>query len=264
MKFCNSIITLLMPLLCCLPTALRADEDFEARIYKSSDGGVLLYRIHIPKNIDVVGKYPLIVFFHGAGERGADNKKQLSAGVRKLLNYSKKNNEPVVIIAPQCPQSRQWVDTPWARTAHVMPKEPSLPMKLTLELLKDIMSRQQIDQGRIYVTGLSMGGYGTWDIIQRRPDLFAAAIPICGGGDGLAADKIKNIPIWAFHGDQDRAVPTVRSRDMIAAVRKAGGSPNYTEYKNVGHYCWDKTYGNDEVLRWLFTQTRQLKKEKKD
>ena len=101
-----------------------------------------------------------------------------------------------------------------------------------------------------------MGGFGTWDIIQRLPDLFAAAIPVCGGGDAAQAEKIKDIPIWAFHGDKDTVVKTVRSRDMIAAIKKAGGNPQYTEYKGVAHDSWTQTYSDKNVLRWLFMQKK--------
>jgi predicted peptidase len=129
-------------------------------------------------------------------------------------------------------------------------------MRLTLELLKDIIEKQPIDIKRVYVTGLSMGGFGTWDIVQRIPELFAAAIPICGGGDTTMADTIKNIPIWAFHGDMDSVVPPKYTRNMIAAIKRYGGNPKYTEYKGVNHDSWSRTYKNPNVLEWMFLQTK--------
>lgn len=256
MKLSIALITLSLAILIYLAIILRKHEDFEAKTYRSFEGKSIPYRIHIPENMDTNKTYPLIVFFHGAGQRGSDNDKQLAYGVRDILTYSKENNEPVIIIAPQSPQNQQWVNVPWDEDTHVMPKEPSQSMSLVIALMKDILLKQPIDKRRIYVTGLSMGGFGAWDILQRLPDLFAAAIPVCGGGDTMQAEKIKDIPIWAFHGDKDTVVKTIRSRDMIAAIKKAGGNPQYTEYKGVAHDSWTQTYSDPDILRWLFVQKR--------
>ena len=210
----------------------------------------------MPENRDANKKYPLIVFFHGAGQRGVDNKEQLIYGVRDILAYSKESNDPAVIIAPQSPKNQQWVNVPWDIDSHVMPEKPAAPMKLTIDLMKDLMLNQSIDKNRIYVTGLSMGGFGTWDIIQRMPHIFAAAIPVCGGGDANQAEILKDVPIWAFHGDKDAVVKTKRSRDMIAAINEVGGKPQYTEYKSVTHDSWTQTYSDQNVLRWLFMQKK--------
>jgi len=123
-------------------------------------------------------------------------------------------------------------------------------------LIEALCKEYPIDKGRIYLTGLSMGGYGTWDLISRRPELFAAAIPVCGGGDPAQAEKLAKLPIWAFHGDADPLVPVERPRDMIAAIKKAGGEPKYTEYKGVGHDAWTPTYRDSKVLDWLFEQKK--------
>ena len=140
--------------------------------------------------------------------------------------------------------------------SHVMPATPSAPMRLTLEWLNECIKTLPVDEKRIYVTGASMGGFGTWDIIQRQPTLFAAAMPVCGGGDTALAPQIKQIPIWAFHGGNDDAVKTSRSRDMIEALKKAGGTPRYTEYPGVRHDAWTPTYANPAVLKWLFDQSK--------
>jgi predicted peptidase len=231
-------------------------EDFSAEVYKSGSEE-LPYRIHLPKSMDKSKKYPLVIFLHGAGERGNENKKQLAHGAKDILKYSRSNNEPVIIIAPQCPKKKQWVNTPWGKLSHTMPKEPSIPMALAISLLKSKVNNLPVDVKRVYVSGLSMGGYGTWDIIQRMPDYFAAAIPVCGGGDSAEAPKLKNLPIWCFHGGNDRVVKTKRSQDMIAAIKKAGGSPKYTEYPGVGHNSWSATFSNKEVLKWLFEQKKK-------
>lgn len=195
MKFSRSMMALLITLLCCQASTLRADEDFEAKLYKSSNGNSIPYRIYMPGGMSANTKYPLVVFFHGAGERGMDNTRQLIHGVRNILAYSKESNDPAIIIAAQVPNNEQWVNTPWGADSHVMPEAPSLPMKLTMDLMQDIMLDQSVDKERIYVTGISMGGFGTWDILQRMPDRIAAAIPVCGGGDVNQAKRIKGTSI---------------------------------------------------------------------
>jgi predicted peptidase len=137
-----------------------------------------------------------------------------------------------------------------------MPVEPSDSMQLTIELLRESIKTLPVDKKRIYVTGLSMGGFGTWDILQRMPNIFAAAIPVCGGGDTEMANAIKTVPLWVFHGGSDNAVKTKRSQDMVAALRKVGGKVKYTEYRGVGHNSWDRTYRNENALAWLFHQSK--------
>ena len=260
MKVSLAIIALLIAAVSYLVFTLREKQDFEAKVYNPPGDNSLLYEIHIPENMDTNKKYPLVVFFHGSEERGMDNKKQLIFGVREILAYSKQNDAPAIIIAPQLPENQQWVNSPWDTDVHIMPREPSLSMKLTIDLIKDTMSNQPVDTKRIYVTGLSMGGFGTWDILQRMPQLFAAGIPVCGGGDMNQAEKLKNIPIWAFHGDNDEVVKTKLSRDMIAAIKEVGGKSQYTEYKNVGHNSWTQTYSDKNVLKWLFLQKKSEQK----
>ncbi|MFC1763008.1 dienelactone hydrolase family protein [Planctomycetota bacterium] len=255
-RISSATVFLSIVVLCCLAPTLRASAGFDPKEYTSPTGKTLLYRIHLPEDLTPTPMVPLIVFFHGAGERGADNEKQLKHGTSDLLNYAKETTAPVIILAPQCPAEQQWVDTPWGADSHNMPKEPSQSMALVIELMKVTMSQQPVDEQRVYVTGLSMGGFGTWDILQRLPQILAAAVPICGGGDTEMAERIKNVPVWAFHGGMDTAVKTKRSRDMIAAMRAAGGKPKYTEYDGVGHNAWTRTYQNKQVLEWLFRQRK--------
>src|SRR5262249_27433913 len=128
---------------------------------------------------------------------------------------------------------------------------------LALELIEALCKEYRIDKKRIYVTGLSMGGYGTWGLLSRKPDLFAAAIPICGGGDVKKAGKFAKGPIWGFHGDKDKAVPVESSREMIKALEKAGAKPKYNEYEGVGHDSWTRTYRDEKVHEWLFEQKKE-------
>ena len=129
--------------------------------------------------------------------------------------------------------------------------------RLTLELLDALPKEFSIDRKRIYVSGLSMGGYGTWDILARRPEHFAAAAPVCGGADEATAAKIAKIPVWAFHGAKDTVVKPSRSQNMIAALKKAGGTPKYTEYPDEGHGSWCPAYRNPELFKWLFAQKKE-------
>lgn len=220
------------------------------------DGACLLYRWHEPRAIVPGRVYPLVVLFHGAGERGADNLAQLTHGADEILSYAQKTGEEIFFIAGQVPCGERWVDTPWEQTSHTMPSSPTASMGAVLALIERTMKDFPVDPARVYATGISMGGYGTWDAVQRRPDLFAAAIPICGGGDSACAAKIKDVPIWCFHGDQDTAVPTCRSRDMYKAIKAANGNVQYREYAGVGHNCWDATYRDETVLKWFFAQRK--------
>ncbi|MDX9979966.1 MAG: PHB depolymerase family esterase [Lentisphaeria bacterium] len=251
-----SLQAILVTLPSLLAISLTAEEAFEAKVHTSAEGKSLNYRIHLPANMDAAKRYPLVLFFHGAGERGTENTRQLIHGARDFLAFSAKTNTPAIIVAPQCPPNEQWVNTPWSDLSHTMPPEPSEVMRLTIGLLRECIQTLPVDSRRVYVTGLSIGGFGTWDIIQRHPEIFAAAMPICGGGDTALAPKLAKLPIWVFHGDNDTVVKTVRSRDMVAAIEKAGGKPRYTEYPGVGHNAWSPTYGNGEVLAWLFSQKK--------
>lgn len=236
--------------------AQEEESVLKALVYTNSAGESLKYRIYVPDNIEKLKKCPMLLFLHGAGERGNDNKAQLKHSVKDIVSYSQTNKAPIIVIAPQCPQNMKWVEVDWSAPTHSMPKSPALSLKLAFELLEQTARNYPVDQKRIYVTGLSMGGYGTWDAIQRKPDYFAAAIPICGGGDTNMAAKLVSIPIWVFHGDKDTAVNPERSRSMVEAIKKSGGNPKYTEYPGVGHDAWTRTFRNPEVLCWLFDQKR--------
>jgi len=229
----------------------------EAKSFSGAAGGVLNYRIHSPEKVEPGRRYPLVLFLHGAGERGDDNAKQLVHGAWPILSYMKENGIEGYLIAPQCPKAKQWVDTPWSVLAHDMPKKPSEPMALVMALLEKSCRELPVDAGRVYVTGLSMGGYGTWDVAMRLPGLFAAAMPLCGGGDSRLAWKVREMPIWVFHGDRDTAVPVVRSRQMVSALWQCSGNVRYTEYPGVGHNCWVRTYDDKSVLEWLFAQSKK-------
>lgn len=226
----------------------------EARLFQNAAGKKLPYRLLRPADGAGRQSSPLVLFYHGAGERGEDNAVQWRNGVEVFQQPGHRQTFPCYVVAPQCPAGQQWVNVAWSADAHRLPAEPSEAMTLSLELLAQLQRELPIDATRLYVTGVSMGGYGTWDAVTRHPDRFAAAIPICGGGDENAAGRLKDVPIWAFHGALDTAVKPQRSRNMIAAIKSAGGAPRYTEYPDVGHDSWVRAYREPQLMAWLFSQ----------
>lgn len=237
-----------------------AQGTFQKKVFHASETDSLPYNIllanHFGTNKDSTKKYPLILFLHGAGERGNDNDKQIIHIRELFLDSGNRKNYNTFVIAPQCPNEKKWVAIDWSLKKNDMPDEPSEPMRFTMVLIDSLIAFYPIDTNRIYITGLSMGGFGTWDAIARYPNKFAAATPICGGGDEKTAKTIKDIPIWAFHGSADPVVPPDRSRNMINAIRADGGKPIYTEYKGVGHGSWFKAYKEPALLKWLFAQSK--------
>jgi predicted peptidase len=235
------------------------DAEFEALQYKDAGGATLLYRLLKPgPTAPAQQSHPLLVFLHGAGERGSDNEAQLKHGKEMMLTAARKYG--AFVLVPQCPAGEKWVDVDWGRSEQKMPEKPAQSLRLLVELIARLQKEYPIEADRLYVMGLSMGGYGTWDMIQRYPDMFAAAVPICGGGDETQAERIAKIPVWAFHGAKDTTVSVSRSRNMIQAIKAAGGEPKYTEYPDVGHFAWVPAFRDPEMLKWLFTQRRAVKK----
>jgi lysophospholipase L1-like esterase/predicted esterase len=215
------------------------------------------YRLFVPANYNAQQTYPLVIFFHGAGERGTDNTAQLTAnqGATVWVEPYYQANHPCFVIAPQCPASEQWVDTPWGNGSYNLDNVPiSDEMQMALDIITQTRVDYNIDSTRIYSAGLSMGGYGTWNVNLLNSQLFAAAIPICGAGDPNKASRLTAKPIWAFHGDADPTVPVAGSRDMINALRTAGGNPKYTEFPGVGHDCWVQAFTDPYLIDWAFAQ----------
>jgi predicted peptidase len=237
-----------------------AADDYEALVFKGEGDAKLNYRLLKPLGYDAKKKYPLVLFLHGAGERGDDNKAQLKHVAPTYAAKENREKFPCFVLAPQCPSGQKWADVNWGAKTHDLPEKPATPMALTLQLIEQLKKQYSIDADRLYITGLSMGGYGTWDAVARHPEMFAAAVPMCGGGDENTAAKIAKLPIWNFHGDKDGAVPVARSRNMIEALKKAGGNPKYTEYPGVGHDCWTPAMKEADLLPWLFAQKRGEKK----
>jgi predicted peptidase len=249
------LITLFTHLM--LAASALAAEGFVAKTFEGSKG-VLPYRILAPDQIESGNKYPLVIFLHGAGERGDSNRNQLHHGGSLFSKAANRKDYPAFVVFPQCPNGKRWVEVNWGEPKpHTQPKEPGDPMSLVIELIPDLTKSLPIDTDRIYLMGISMGGFGVWDLAARHPDWFAAAVPICGGADDSTAPSLAKLPIWAFHGDKDHVISVNRTRSMIAALRQAGGKPKYTEYPGVAHNSWFKAFAEPELLPWLFSQKLQ-------
>ena len=231
----------------------RNVERFEARTYRHARGQMMPYRLFVPAGYDAHKKYPLVLYLHGGGGRGDDNVKQVMEGNGAIINLLTKpetqEKYASIVVAPQCPEGELWTTL----DEHVKPTKHLL---LVLDLLAELQKEFSIDAGRIYVAGQSMGGYGSWALVAERPSMFAAALPLCGGGDTAKAAQFVRTPVWAFHGERDESVRVELSRRMVAAIREAGGQPRYTEYKGEGHVIWNKVAGEPELVAWFFAQKR--------
>jgi predicted peptidase len=263
----KTTITATLAALVVLATGARANDnptnitgEFEKRTFTGSNGKELHYRFLKPEGYDpsATTAYPLVVFLHGIGERGDNNEAQLLHGVKEFAKPETRKKHPCFVVAPQCPLTKTWahIERKGNDLVVTCPKDPTEPTGLVLELMDALPGEFHIDPRRLYVTGLSMGGFGTWDILARRPDRLAAAIPVCGGGVVDMAPAFAKTPLWVFHGAIDPLVKPDHSRRMVAAVRQAGGKPGYTEYPGVGHDAWTMTYRDPDVLDWLFAQKR--------
>lgn len=238
-------------------------DDFLSFTFKDPETGIEIpYRLFVPEGT-TDRKYPLVVFLHGAGERGTDNYLQL-AGNRGAIVWAQPRYQvthPCFVLAPQCPPNSSWSTL---FTDRKNPFNPEKPLLAVIKIIRKLLDEYNIDENRIYITGLSMGGYGTWSAIMNFPELFAAAIPICGGGDVSKVERIKDIPIWVFHAEDDPVVPVENSRVLVKKLAEIGGKVRYTEYEKGfmekhgwdPHGSWIPAYESQEVVEWLFEQSR--------
>jgi len=194
------------------------------------------YLLYLPADYDPEKKWPLIMFLHGIGQSGDKPERVADTGLPQMLKNDK--NFPFIVLSPQCPRG-QWWDN-----------------KTLITLLDDILGQYSIDKERIYLTGLSMGGFGTWSLACAYPERFAAIAPICGGGEPIFARQLKDMPIWAFHGAKDQAVPVERSRQMVDAVNRSGGNAKLTIYPEANHDSWTQTYKNQELYDWFLSHRK--------
>lgn len=211
-----------------------------------------------PAEVEPGQKYPLVLFLHGAGERGSDPALVLAHFPRLMATPEFRKRFPCYLVCPQCEAGKRWVEVDWSRQRHpVLQPEPTLMMQRAMASLDQALAEFPIDPDRTYLTGLSMGGFGSWDLAMRRPEQFAAVVPICGGGDPDKVQLVAKLPIWVVHGGADPVVPVARSREMVEALQKIGSPPRYSELKGVGHDSWTPAYTDPEgVVPWMFSQRR--------
>lgn len=267
---CRSLATILLLAAGVLSNVHRianAEQDFGVGEIEFSGGKyekeTFTYLILPPLKIEEGKQYPLLFFMHGAGERGNDVQKLLPHLPTQMAKEEWLEKYPCFMVIPQCRNNEQWVDQAWSEKTSVPIKDqPTEQMAMAIAVLDQSLKTLPIDRNRVYLTGLSMGGFGSWELAMRRPNLFAAVAPVCGGGDETQAARLKNISIWAAHGDADTVVWPVRSRTMVEAIKEAGGNVKYTEYPGVGHNSWTPFYADPEgVIPWLFRQVRDSKGE---
>ena len=240
---------------------LRAQDSFERAVYVSPTGDSLLYRYLRPENEQADKKYPLVLFLHGAGECGTDNEKQLDHGGQMWLNPVNREKHPAFVLFPQCPSDGYWAYM--ARPTSFMPAE--MPVEVPLspifqavkELLDTYLARPEVDKSRIYVMGLSMGGMGTFDMAVRYPDIFAAAIPICGSVNPERLKAAKQVKFRIFHGDADDVVTPEGSRQAYKTLKTVGADVEYIEFPGCNHGSWNPAFNYPGFMDWLFAQKKK-------
>lgn len=199
-------------------------------------------------------KRPLVIFLHGAGQRGSDNESQLKWAISDIIEQSLKLGEDPILFIPQCPEEFRWVEVNWSDSSHIQPEMPSKPMAAVLYEIEKLMQEQPIDPNRIYLTGMSMGGYGSWDLAMRKPEWFAALVPVCGGADNSKLDIVQKIPTWIFHGSNDNVVLPLRSQSAFHRLKQLNAPVIYTEFNGVDHNAWTPAYSSAELFQWLYKQ----------
>ncbi len=196
------------------------------------------YLLFLPERYETQKQWPTILFLHGSGERGSNLEDVKKHGIAKIVE--ERSDFPFIAVSPQCPQNQEW----------------SAPLLNTL--LDQVLSAYHVDRSQVYLTGLSMGGYGTWSWAEAQPHRFAAIAPVCGGGDRVHASNLKELPAWVFHGALDNVVPLNESAAMVNALKFCNGNVKFTVYRDAGHDCWTQTYNNQALYDW-FLQHRQEK-----
>jgi predicted peptidase len=213
-----------------------------AQVFEQPSAGRTLrtqYLVYLPDGYALGDdRWPLLLFLHGAGERGDDLEQLKAHGPPRLLAEGRQL--PFVVVSPQCPRGRYWL------------------VPVLTGLLDELLRRWRIDEDRVYVTGISMGGYGTWQLAEAQADRLAAILPICGGGNPNNAGELRDLPIWAFHGAKDPVVPLEESEVMVQAVRNAGGNVRFTIYPEAAHDCWTQTYDKPDWHQWLLSHRRHV------
>lgn len=245
-----------------LSSKISGQGVFEKGEYHSVNGK-LKYRILFPDQFDENKKYPLLFFLHGSGERGSDNEKQLIHGSKLFLDSINRSAYPAIVVFPQCDVEDYWSNVEKARVGSKTQfnfkngGDPTFAMTALIGLIDSLSAQAMVDKDRMYVGGLSMGGMGTFELLYRRPDTFAAAFPICGGGHpSTATDFSPKVKLWVFHGAKDDVVYPHHSTNMVIALMREGINPLYTLYKDANHNSWDSAFSESNLLNWIFSQSK--------
>ncbi|TRZ43660.1 prolyl oligopeptidase family serine peptidase [Robertkochia solimangrovi] len=243
-----------------LPVMAQEDSLYESKVLVR-DSDSLFYRIMYPENMDKTKSYPLVVFLHGAGERGDDNNAQLVHGGKVFADPLNRKHFPAIVIFPQCSKEDYWSNATVDRSETGVKLKfnsnvaPSKALRMVLDLLDQTLKESYIDKSRVYIAGLSMGGMGTFEMLWRRPDVFAAAIAICGGGDPEMVEQYaQHTDMWVIHGAMDDVVDPVYSLTMVEALLKAGAHPKFTLYDTANHNSWDPAFAEPDFLPWMFSK----------
>lgn len=256
------IISLLVLAACFMAHAQKS--TFEYKVFTSSDGTDLNYRLLKPSETAKGKKFPLVIFLHGSGGRGDDNEKQMTNGSEMFLNPVNQEKYPAYVLFPQCPKKDFWayqfknIDMKFEKPVKAEAVMPPI-FKAVKEMIEAYISYPDVDESRVYIMGLSMGGFATFDMIARYPELFAAAVPICGAVDPSRMKDVKGVSIRIYHGDADKVVPVECSRMAYRALREAGADVEYFEFPGCGHGSWNPAFSQPDFMEWLFKQKKARK-----
>jgi predicted peptidase len=258
----RSAIMFLVLLSCCSHAAsqtqtvpagvVKEEPPFRKKIFMEKDGAKMPYRLFIPPHYDSAKKYPLILWFHGGAGRGSNNESQISGGNEKGTHlWTTPENQavfPVFVLAPQCPQNENWSDPELNQVA--------APLQSALDILALVQKDYPIDPDRIYLAGQSMGGLAVWALLQKYHEQWAGAIVVASYDNFTNVRALTRVPLWIFQGEDDLTVPVELVREMVHQLKKAGGSPRYSEFRNSGHEVWNQAFADPQLVPWLSAQKR--------
>ena len=236
-------------------------QEFEKMNFTAEDGTNLNYRLLQPKESAEGEMFPLVIFLHGAGERGSDNEKQLIHGSQMFLNPDNLEKYPAFVLFPQCPESGFWAYNLPIKSLNELEAEEQMPaiFKAVKELIDLYLENPMVDRSRVYIIGLSMGAMGTFDMVVRFPEIFAAAVPICGNVQPERLEKIEGVSFRIFHGDADQVVSVEGSRNAYKVLKAAGVEVEYIEFPGCGHGSWNPAFKYDDFMEWIFKQKKSSK-----
>lgn len=248
---------------CLFTNVVNAQQELYKEDFFVRNGDTLKYRILYPKDFSKDIRYPLVLFLHGAGGRGNENHRQLIHGRKLFASEEIRENFPAIIVLPQCPKEDYWSNATVDRSTYpfslTFPENdpPTKSMSLVMDFMDSMIAKPYVSKEQVYVGGLSMGGMGTFEILSRKPDMFAAAFAICGAGNPiLTKNYAQKVPLWIFHGAKDNVIKPQCSMDMVLAIIENGGTPNFNLYADDNHNSWDSAFSEPYLIPWLFSKSK--------